>query len=143
MGRKIMTYKASTMLKHAFMTLIVACSLTGTATQAADSELYELRTYTTNDGKLEALHSRFRDHTQTLFEKHGMRNVAYWVPTEKDNTLVYLIAHSNAEAAVASWKAFVADPEWKSVYSASVADGPLVKNIDSVLLNATDYSPMQ
>ena len=44
--------------------------------------LYELRTYTTNDGKLEALHSRFRDHTQRLFEKHGMVNVAYWTPTD-------------------------------------------------------------
>ncbi len=103
--------------------------------------LYELRTYTTNDGKLEALHSRFRDHTQRLFEKHGMVNVAYWTPTDKPNTLIYIIAHKSPEAAKVSWAAFVADPEWQAAYAASIADGRLVNNIDSVYMQKTDYSP--
>ncbi len=44
--------------------------------------VYELRTYTTEPGRLPALHARFRDHTMKLFEKHGMQNVMYWVPTD-------------------------------------------------------------
>ena len=103
--------------------------------------LYELRTYTTNEGKLEALHTRFRDHTRSMFEKHGMQNVAYWVPVDKPNTLIYIIAHRNQDAAAASWKAFVEDPEWQAVYAASIADGRLVANIDNLFMNATDYSP--
>ena len=48
---------------------------------AADSQTFELRTYTTEPGKLDALHARFRDHTTELFEQHGMTNVGYFVPT--------------------------------------------------------------
>src|SRR6516165_10576478 len=68
--------------------------------------LYELRTYTTEPGRLPALHARFKNHTMKLFEKHGMQNVAYWVPTDekpKDNTLIYIIAHKSQDAAKKSW----------------------------------------
>ena len=110
-------------------------------TAAPSDALFELRTYTTHPDKLDALHSRFRDHTQGLFEKHGIINVAYWTPVEKPNTLVYLIDHKSKAAAEASWKAFIADPEWRAVYAASQANGPLVANIESVFMTATDYSP--
>lgn len=103
--------------------------------------LYELRTYTTNAGKLDALHARFRDHTQRLFEKHGMVNVAYWTPVDTPNTLVYIVAHKSRDAAKAAWAAFVADPEWRAVYANSIAQGRLVANIDSVFMEKTDYSP--
>ena len=108
---------------------------------AEEGMLYELRTYTTNEGKLDNLHNRFRNHTMTMFEKHGMKNVAYWIPTETPNTLIYIIAHANSETAQASWKAFVADPEWQKVYADSIADGRLVNNIESVFMAKTDYSP--
>ncbi|MEC7991131.1 MAG: NIPSNAP family protein, partial [Pseudomonadota bacterium] len=39
--------------------------------------VYELRTYTSHPGKLEALENRFRNHTMALFEKHGIINVSY------------------------------------------------------------------
>jgi hypothetical protein len=56
---------------------------------------FELRTYTTLPGKLEALNARFRDHTNALFAKHGMKIIGFWVPSDKDrgadNTLVYLL----------------------------------------------------
>ena len=103
--------------------------------------LYELRTYTTHPGKLDDLHSRFSNHTQALFEKHGIKNVAYWTPVDTPNTLVYVIAHDSKEAAEASWKAFIADPQWRSVYAESRTDGPLVANIESVFMTTTDYSP--
>ena len=105
--------------------------------------VYELRTYTTNEGKLDALHSRFRDHTMQLFEKHGMKNVGYWIPADKPNTLIYMIGHKSTAAAGASWKEFIEDPEWQKVYAASIADGKIVATIDNVFLSATDYSPLK
>ncbi len=112
---------------------------------APTGPVFELRTYTTHPGRLDALNKRFREHTTALFAKHGMTNVGYWVPTdEKDgkaDTLIYLLAHKDREAAAASWKAFGADPDWKTAREASEADGPIVKKVTSVFLVGTDYSP--
>jgi len=113
---------------------------------ATAPRLFEMRTYTTNDGKIEALLSRFRDHTMRIFKKHGMTNVAYWTPIHKDGEpekLVYVLAYSNREARDAGWKAFIADPQWRKVYRESIAEGKLVKKIDSVFMKATDFSPLQ
>ena len=107
-----------------------------------DKRIYELRTYTTFPGKLDALESRFKDHTIGLFTKHGIENISYWKPLELPNTLVYVVAHpSLAEAAIA-WKAFGTDPAWQTVYAESISDGRLVENIDKVFMTKTDYSPI-
>lgn len=113
------------------------------AAAAEEPLLYELRTYTAHDGKLNALHARFRDHTMKLFEKHGMKNIMYWTPVDRENTLIYVIAHKNKAAAEASWKGFVSDPEWKKVAEESQRDGKLVAKVESVYMKATDYSPMK
>lgn len=110
--------------------------------------IYELRTYTTNPGKLPDLLKRFREHTCALFERHGMKNVIYWTPVdEKDgsqNTLIYVLSHKDREAAEKSWKEFQADPEWKKVREASEENGKiLAKSPVSVFMNATDFSPMK
>jgi len=110
---------------------------------AEDSIVFELRTYTTNEGKLDDLQDRFRDHTLRLFEKHGIKNIGYWIPTDKANTLTYLLQHNSKAAATLSWKSFTADPAWREVYSNSIANGRLVSNIDSTFMAATDYSPMK
>src|ERR1043165_10121575 len=87
-----------------------------------NSRVYELRTYTTLAGRLPALHKRFSEHTMKLFEKHGMKNEAYWVPTDderKDTTLIYVISHESDDAAKKSWAAFQADPDWQKARAAS------------------------
>jgi NIPSNAP len=110
-----------------------------------NTRVYELRTYTTLPGRLPALNKRFADFTMKLFEKHGMRNEMYWMPTDdarKDNTLIYLISHESQEAADKNWKAFQADPDWIKVRDASEADGKiLVHAPDRVFMRLTDYSP--
>lgn len=104
--------------------------------------VFELRTYHTNDGKLDALHARFRDHTVGLFAKHGMTNVGYWVPQDGDGeTLTYLLSYPSREDRDKMWKAFLNDADWKAAYAASTADGKLVKKVDSVLLQPTAWSP--
>ncbi len=113
--------------------------------QTRDNRVYELRTYTTNPGKLPALEKRFADHTLKLFEKHGMRNEMYWVPTDsalRDNTLIYVISHDSRDAADRSWKAFAADTTWQRVRAASEVDGTiLAKPPERVFMRLTPYSP--
>lgn len=107
--------------------------------------LYELRVYHPHPGKLDALNARFREHTLALFEKHGMRNVAYWIeqPSEQspDGKVIYVLAFPSREARDASWAAFVADPEWQAVAAASEAGGKLVARVDSTFMALADYSP--
>jgi hypothetical protein len=116
------------------------------AASAAAARVYELRTYTANEGKLDALHARFRNHTLRLFEKHGMKNVGYWSPADppaSQNTLVYVISHADRDAAKKSWDAFRNDPDWKKVQQESEANGRLVAKVESVYMQPTDYSPMK
>jgi hypothetical protein len=112
--------------------------------EPSSSTVYELRIYHVNEGKLDDLLRRFRDHTMQLFEKHGIKNVAYWLPTDdplKGKTLVYLLAHPSRDAATANWKSFHDDPEWISVKSKSESNGALVEKVDSTFLSLTDFSP--
>jgi NIPSNAP len=113
---------------------------------AQDRHVYELRTYHTLPGRLDALIARFRDHTTKLFEKHGMRNVGYWVPADapaSQNTLIYIVEHDSREAAKKSWDDFQNDPEWKKVRDASEADGKIVEKIDDVYMTPTDFSKLK
>lgn len=128
--------------------ILVGLDAHDSSSRAADDakpRVFEMRTYYAHDGKFEALHKRFREHTCQLFEKHGMTNIGYWIPTEegKDNTLVYILAYPSREAREASWKAFLADPDWQAVYKESHQDGPLVAKVDSKFLTATDYSKIK
>ena len=103
--------------------------------------VYELRTYTAHEGKLDALEQRFRNHTMALFEKHGIINISYWKPLDQPNTLIYLVAHPSQFAAATAWQAFGNDPKWQAVYAESIADGRLVENIQRTFMQQTDYSP--
>ena len=108
--------------------------------------VFEMRVYTAAEGKLPDLLARFRNHTNHLFVKHGMKLIGYWTPTEGDeagNTLVYILAHDSREAAKKSWSAFGADPAWKKVAAESRKNGKLVAGIENQWLKATDFSPLQ
>jgi hypothetical protein len=110
------------------------------------TRVFELRTYTTPEGKLDALQARFRDHTVPLFERHGMTNIGYWTPQDQpnaSNTLIYILAHNSREAAETSWQNFREDPEWQRVSRDTQLQGRIVNNVESVFLDPTDYSPMQ
>ncbi len=113
--------------------------------QAAD-RIFELRTYTAPEGKLDDLLARFRNHTLRIFEKHGMTNVGYWLPqdeTLRQNTLVYLLAHPSREAGEQAWRNFAADPEWQRVSEESQRDGRIVAGVQRMWLDAADFSPMK
>ncbi len=116
----------------------------GLAQAAGASTVFELRVYHTYEGKLDDLLARFRDHTMTIFKRHGIESVAYWTPTDEPlagKTLFYILRHPSREAATANWAAFSADPEWKQVSAASQVNGKLVEKTESTFLKLTDFSP--
>lgn len=111
-------------------------------TAKKDAPVYEMRVYYAPEGKLDALHARFRDHTVKLFEKHGMKNVGYWVPLDNpDRKLIYLLEFPSRDARAKAFKAFGEDPEWKKAHAESEKDGKLVSKVESFFLQTTDYSP--
>lgn len=121
-----------------------AWAASGQDKTSSTTGVYELRVYHAAQGKLTELHARFRDHTIKIFDRHGMKSVAYWTPLdepEKSNTLIYILSHPSREAAAANWKSFQDDPEWKSVRDKSEANGKLVDKVDSTFLALTDFSP--
>jgi hypothetical protein len=119
---------------------------TTTAEAAVKGRVFEVRTYTAEPGKLDALHARFRDHTIQIFKKHGMNSVVYFAPSDEPlakNTLMYILSFPSRDAAKKSWDDFRNDPEWQKVQKESEANGKLVNHVDSVFAEATEYSPMK
>ena len=133
------------MLRAGVLSLALHALLAPAAVSAADCRVFEMRIYTANDGKLDALHARFRNHTNQIFVRHGMSLIGYWTPTEgpeKDNTLIYILAYPSMEAREKAWTAFRDDPDWQKAKAESEKDGVLVKKVDPKFMTATDYSPI-
>jgi len=108
--------------------------------------IYELRVYTPQPGKLDALQARFRDHTRRIFARNGIESVGYWVqlsPEEGAGDLVYIVSHADKATADTNWAAFRADEEWIARKAESEQDGPLVATITSQYLEPTDFSALR
>ena len=137
------------MIKSSLVVLliIVAAVLAAPPAQAqSGGAVYELRTYTALEGKLPAVLARFKDHTVKLFEKHGIENIGYWVPSDaprSQNTLIYIVRHKSREAATANWDAFRKDPAWQKVQKESEASGKIVEKVESMFMSATDFSKLK
>ena len=116
------------------------------AIEQAQPRVFELRTYTANPGKFEAMKNRFRDHILPLFKKHNLTVVGFWSPADapaSENTLIYILAHESREAAKKNWAAFSADPVRKQVWADTEKDGPINMKVESVFMNPTDFSPIK
>jgi NIPSNAP len=108
--------------------------------------VYELRLYHVNQGKMEALKSRFGDHTDAIFKRHNMKSIGYWVPEDapySQNLFVYILEHPSREDARKNWAAFQADPEWKKVKADSETQGALANHIDSYFMDPTSFSALR
>jgi hypothetical protein len=131
---------------------------TSTENELNPHEIYEMRVYYTHDGKFDDILTRFKNHTVQLFEKHGFTNVGYWTTIKRDSVsfadkfilqnngksaLIYIVSFENMEARNKSWDNFINDPEWIKVFEESRIDGPIVKEIEQVFLNPTDFSKLK
>jgi len=121
--------------------------ITAGESQPGKERIFELRMYTAPEGKLADLHARFRNHTDTIFRKHGLNALAYWAPTDEPkskNTLIYMLSMESRDAAKKSWRAFLADPEWKAAFAESEKNGPLLTGPPkSIFMKPTDFSPIR
>lgn len=133
----------STVFTALALLLLVAAPAEAGAQQA--DRVFELRTYTAVEGKLDAVIARFRDVTMELLAEYGAESVGYWTPLDPelaDNTLIYLLAHPSREAAAENWRAFFQDPRWIEAREKSEADGPILERVQSVFVEPTDFSPL-
>jgi hypothetical protein len=123
------------MKKLLSFTLIMLVSLGLFAQQGIKSSYFEMRTYTTHEGKRADLIKRFQDHTLRLFEKNGIENVAYFLPVdESDQTLSFILGYPSEDSRDELWNKFANDPAWKAAQKASEANGPLVRKVDQVFM---------
>jgi hypothetical protein len=133
-------------MKKLLLTALLGLTMNIMSSAQNSGHVFELRTYTCNEGKLPDLLKRFREHTMEIFERHHMHNVGYWIPADEplhSTTLIYMISHESREAATANWKAFREDPEWQKVSKASEENGKIVKKVDSVFTTPADFSALK
>ena len=108
--------------------------------------VYELRMYHVHQSKADALKNRFGDHTDSIFKRHNMNSVGYWVPEDAPDSqklFIYILKHPSREEAEKNWAAFKADPEWQKVKTETEANGPLVDQEDSYFMDPTIYSALK
>lgn len=128
--------------------IVLGCSLsamaqktkpTGKPGELKSAELgnayFELRTYHCNDNKRPDLIRRFRDHTLRLFARHGITNVAYFLPTDQNNnSLTFILAYPDQASRDVRWNNFANDPEWQAAAKQSEANGKLVARVDQTFM---------
>lgn len=84
---------------------------------------FELRVYTAQPGKRDALAARFANHTASIYARHGITNVGYWIPQQSDpelgisaeNTFIYMRGYPSKEERDKRLTAAHDDPEFKQV----------------------------
>ena len=106
--------------------------------------VYELRIYAANEHRFEHLKTRFRDHTDRLFKRHGLEPVGYWIPTEgpakKRRRFIYILKHPSVYAAYRNWIDFSNDREWQAVLDQPTFRGLLSEKPFSIFMTETNYS---
>ncbi len=108
--------------------------------------VYELRTYWAAPGKLQDLHQRFRSLTMGIFKRLNMEVVGFWSPAApgpETGDLIYILRFADENAMKTAWETFRSDPEWVTGRAASEINGKLTEKVTSVLMNPTDYAPIQ
>src|SRR6058998_1171703 len=95
----------------------------GFAQQRSAIGFYELRIYTAQPGKRDALAARFASRTAAIYARYGITNVGYWIPQQSDpelgisaeNTFIYVRGYPSKEARDKRLTAAHDDPEFAEV----------------------------
>jgi len=98
----------------------------GFAQQVRVPGFYELRIYTAQPGKRDALAARFASRTAAIYARHGITNVGYWIPLQSDpelgisaeNTFIYIRGYPSKEERDKRLTAAHDDPEFGEVVTA-------------------------
>ena len=95
----------------------------GYAQEKKSVGFFELRVYTAQPGKRDALAARFASRTAAIYARHGITNVGYWIPQQSDpeigvsaeNTFIYVRGYPSKEERDKRLKAVRDDPEFVQV----------------------------
>jgi hypothetical protein len=113
-------------------------------TRLLEGPLYELRIYQANEGRFQHLIKRFREHTDRIFKKHGLKALGYWIPTDgsvkNKRKFVYLLEHPSRYVAYRNWTNFLNDKEWEKVTDKPEFQRLLSEKPFSIFLNSNEYS---
>ena len=137
--------KTSYLLAFLCGAAVMLCFSSLRGSNVTPPHVYELRLYHVHEAKMDALKSRFGDHTDAIFKRHNMKSVGYWVPQdapESQNLFVYILEHPSRAEAEKNWAAFQADPEWQKVKAESERNGTLVDKIDHHFMAPTSFSAL-
>ena len=107
--------------------------------------IYELRIYRAVPGRLQALISRFQNHTVRIWGKHDIRQAGFWTTLvgESDQRLIYMLIWNSMAQREDRWEKFRQDPEWIAIRTESEKDGPIVQSISNELLAPTAFSAVK
>jgi hypothetical protein len=107
--------------------------------------IYETRVYRCVPGRLPALLKRFETITLKIWEKRGINPVGFFTTLigASNQELTYILAWESMAEREQKWNAFAADPEWLAARATTEADGQIVENITSQLLQPTAFSAMK
>jgi len=102
----------------------------GYAEQQKAAGFYELRIYTAQPGKRDALAARFANRTAAIYARHGITNVGYWIPQQSDpelgisaeNTFIYIRGYPSREERDKRLTAAHDDPEFAEVVTKQESD---------------------
>ena len=105
------------------LTFGVAGIVWGYAQEKKAVGFFELRVYSAQPGKRDALAARFANRTAAIFARHGITNVGYWIPRQSDpeigvsaeNTFIYVRGYPSKEERDKRLKAVRDDPEFVQV----------------------------
>jgi hypothetical protein len=122
-------------MKQSLIVFILLCFPLALLGQKADTRYFEMRTYHCNENKRPDLIRRFQDHTVRLLERHGITNVAYFIPTDpNNNSLTFILAYPDKASRDVRWNNFANDPEWKEAAKQSEVNGKLVARVDQTFM---------
>ena len=103
---------------------------------------FELRVYSAQPGKRDALAARFANKTAAIFARHGITNVGYWIPRQSDpeigvsaeNTFIYVRGYPSKEERDKRLKAVRDDPEFVQVVTKQEenAETKLVQKVHNI-----------
>ncbi len=104
--------------------------------------IYELRVYRCVPGRLPDLLRRFETITLGLWDRHGIRQAGFWTTVigESNQDLTYMLAWDSLAERETKWAAFQSDPEWIEKRGQTEANGAIVANIVSSILQPTGFS---
>ena len=102
----------------------------GYAQQKSPVGFFELRIYTAQPGKRDALAARFASRTAAIYARHGITNVGYRIPQQSDpelgisaeNTFIYIRGYPSKEERDKRLTAAHDDPEFGEVVTKQEAN---------------------